>query len=46
MIDPPTIQYELAERTQAIAAGGLGVVQQLVRQLFHQRFIDLTLLFT
>jgi len=33
MIDPPTIQYELAERTQAIAAGGLGVVQQLVRQL-------------
>ena len=33
MIDPPTIHYELAERTQAIAAGGLGVVQQLVRQL-------------
>lgn len=33
MINPPTIQYELAERTQAIAAGGLGVVQQLVRQL-------------
>ena len=33
MIDPPAIQYELAERTQAIAAGGLGVVQQLVRQL-------------
>lgn len=33
MIDPPTIHYELAERTQAIAAGGLGVVQELVRQL-------------
>jgi hypothetical protein len=33
MIDPPTIHYELAERTQAISAGGLGVVQQLVRQL-------------
>ena len=33
MIDPPAIHYELAERTQAIAAGGLGVVQQLVRQL-------------
>ena len=33
MIAPPTIHYELAERTQAIAAGGLGVVQQLVRQL-------------
>ena len=32
MIDPPAIQYELAERTQAIAAGGLGVVQQFVRQ--------------
>lgn len=33
MIDPPPIHYELAERTQAVAAGGLGVVQQLVRQL-------------
>jgi hypothetical protein len=33
MIDPPTIEYELAERTQAIAAGGLGLMQQLVRQL-------------
>ena len=33
MIDPPTIVYELATRTQAIAAGGLGVVQQLVGQL-------------
>lgn len=33
MIDPPAIHYELAERTQAIAAGGLGVVQQLVKQL-------------
>lgn len=33
MLDPPTIQYELAERTQAIASGGLGVMQQLVRKL-------------
>jgi len=33
MIDPPTIVYELAERTQAIAAGGLEVVQQMVGQL-------------
>ena len=33
MIDPPTIHYELADRTQAIAAGGLGIVQQLVKQL-------------
>jgi hypothetical protein len=40
MIDPPTIQYELAERTQAIAAGGLGVVQQLVRKLEVPRSIN------
>ena len=33
MISTPPIQYELAERSQAIAAGGIGVVQQLVRQL-------------
>ena len=33
MISTPPIQYELGERSQAIAAGGIGVVQQLVRQL-------------
>jgi hypothetical protein len=33
MIAPPAIQYELADRVQAMNAGGLGVVQQMVRQL-------------
>lgn len=33
MIAPPTIQYELADRMQAMNAGGLGVVQQMVKQL-------------
>ena len=33
MIAPPTIQYELADRVQALNAGGLGVIQQLVKQL-------------
>ena len=33
MIAPPTIQYELADRVQAMNAGGLGVIQQLVKQL-------------
>jgi hypothetical protein len=33
MIDPPSIQYELADRIQAISAGGLGVIQQMVKQL-------------
>lgn len=33
MFDPPAIHYELADRTQAISVGGLGVVQQLVKQL-------------
>lgn len=33
MFDPPAIHYELAERTQAVSVGGLGVVQQLVKQL-------------
>ena len=33
MLNCPTVQYELAEKTQAIAAGGMGVVQQMVRQL-------------
>lgn len=33
MLTCPSIQYELADKTQAIAAGGIGVAQQLVRQL-------------
>lgn len=33
MIAPPAIQYELAARIQATNAGGLGVVQQMVKQL-------------
>lgn len=33
MLVTPAAQYELAERTQAISSGGIGVVQQLVRQL-------------
>ena len=33
MIAPPTIQYELADRIQAIGAGGVGVIQQMVKQL-------------
>lgn len=33
MISPPSIQYELADRVQAMNAGGLGVVQQMVKQL-------------
>lgn len=33
MIAPPSIQYELADRVQATNAGGLGVIQQMVKQL-------------
>ncbi len=33
MISPPAIQYELADRIQTIGAGGLGVIQQMVKQL-------------
>ena len=33
MIAPPAIQYELADRVQATNAGGLGVIQQMVKQL-------------
>ncbi len=33
MLVTPAVQLELADRTQAISAGGIGVVQQLVRQL-------------
>ena len=33
MLVTPAVQLELAERTQALSAGGIGTVQQLVRQL-------------
>jgi hypothetical protein len=33
MIGPPAIHYELADRVQAMAAGGLGIVQELVKRL-------------
>ncbi len=32
MIAPPSIQYEMADRVQAMNAGGLGVIQQMVKQ--------------
>jgi hypothetical protein len=33
MLATRAVQYEFSERTQAISAGGMGVVQQLARQL-------------
>ncbi|GAA4468087.1 hypothetical protein GCM10023156_58820 [Novipirellula rosea] len=33
MITPPNIQYELADKQQAIAAGGIGTILQLSKQL-------------
>ena len=33
MIAPPAIRYELADRIQAIGAGGLGVIPQMQKQL-------------
>ena len=33
MIAPPAIHYELADRVQALNPGGLGVIQQMVKQL-------------
>jgi hypothetical protein len=40
MIRPPAIKYELAERQQAIDAGGLGAVLNLVKQLDLRRHIN------
>ena len=34
---PPPIQYEMSERTQAIGAGGIGAIQQLA---VHVGLID------
>lgn len=42
MLNTPNITFEVADKTQAIAAGGIGVVQQLVRQLKLQELINLT----
>lgn len=33
MIKPPSIKYELAEKQQAIAAGGIGTILELAKQL-------------
>jgi hypothetical protein len=33
MIKPPSIAYEMADKQQAIAAGGIGTILQLVKQL-------------
>lgn len=33
MLTCPNVKYELSEKTQAVACGGIGVAQQLVRQL-------------
>lgn len=40
MIGGPKIEYEFADRTQAIAAGGLGTLLQLVQQLDVRREIN------
>jgi hypothetical protein len=33
MIDPPAIEYEMADRVQAVSVGGIGVVQELAKRL-------------
>ena len=40
MIAPPAIPYELAGRVQATNAGGLGVIQQMVKQLSQAESIN------
>jgi hypothetical protein len=42
MIAPATIHYELADRVQATTAGGLGVIQVLVKQLDLAQTINRT----
>ena len=39
----PNIDYELAERQQAIAAGGLGAVMQLIKQVDLRKHINRSL---
>jgi hypothetical protein len=43
VIIPPNIDYELAERQQAIAAGGLGAVMQLIKQVDLRKQINRSL---
>lgn len=40
MIDPPAIEYELAEKQQAISAGGLGAILQLIQELDLRQHIN------
>jgi hypothetical protein len=40
MIQPPSVHYELAERQQAIAAGGIGVLLNLIHRLGIRREIN------
>jgi len=40
MIQPPAIKYELADKQQAIAAGGIGTLMQLTKQLDLRKEIN------
>lgn len=40
MIDPPKAQYELAEKRQAVACGGLGMITELIRKTDLRRQIN------
>jgi hypothetical protein len=40
MISASNIHYEIADRTQAIAAGGIGAIHQMVKRLKLDRLID------
>ena len=40
MIDTPAIKYELSDRQQAIAAGGIGCMMQLIQQLDLRKAIN------
>jgi hypothetical protein len=43
MFGATNIQYEIADRTQAISAGGIGMIHQLVNQLELDRLINSSL---
>ncbi len=40
MLGPPSIQYELSEKQHAIAAGGIGLIMQLTKQLRFRQAIN------
>ena len=40
MIGTPAVQYELAEKQQAISAGGIGTIMQLIQQLELRKQIN------